>query len=247
MGRHYRDSVSSIPVKGKFDTLYALHGSSFISPDGTPIAEVVFRYADGSSATNAILYGMDSRDWWEPSRPENPMPPDSRSKVVWQGDHASLPDWVKALRLFGTAIANPKPDSEVKAVDLLSTKSRTALVLLALTSGPAGLLKVDPQVAKEQGPAEEITLSVVTVDKATGKPIPDMRLEVTLDGRRPKFYGFYSTDEKGKAVIILPPQHIKQVTVKAVAGDYEMSELSCNLEQEKAPTNYVFKVSKKRP
>ena len=247
IGRHYRETVEGIPITGKFQTLYALHGSSFISPEGTPIAQVVFRYVDGSSATNAILYGTDSRDWWEPSRPENPLPPGSRSQEVWRGDHESLPDWVKCLRLFGTAIANPKPQAEVKAVDLFSAKSRTTWIVLALTTGPAGLLKIDPQIAKQQAPAEEITVNLVVLDQDSGKPVPDMRLEVTLlSGRRPKFYGFYSTDEKGEAVIVLPPQYIKQVSIQAAAGDYEQAAMSLNLDQgENIPTNSVLKVARK--
>jgi hypothetical protein len=216
---------------------------------GTPIAEVVFHYADGSTATHPILYGTDSMDWWEPLRSKKPTSADSASKVIWRGDHQSLPDWVKSLRLFGTGIPNPKPKSEVKAVDLVSTKSRVTWIVLALTTGPAGLLKVDPQLEREQAPAPEITLHLTALDKDSGKPVPDMRLEITLlSGRRPKFYGFYTTDEKGQAIIDLPPEHIKQLSIKAAASDYAPAEMSWNLEQgEKVPTNYVFKVVKNAP
>src|SRR5947209_932027 len=40
IGRVYRESVEGIPASGKFQTLYVLHGSSFITPQGTPIAAV---------------------------------------------------------------------------------------------------------------------------------------------------------------------------------------------------------------
>src|SRR5689334_10134083 len=41
IGRNYREAVEGIPTTGKFATLYVLHGASFTTMDGTPIAEVV--------------------------------------------------------------------------------------------------------------------------------------------------------------------------------------------------------------
>jgi hypothetical protein len=48
---------------------------------------------------------------------------------------------VKSLRLFGTGISNPKHESEVKGMDLVSTKSQVTWVVVAVTTGPSGLLK----------------------------------------------------------------------------------------------------------
>src|SRR6266404_6463901 len=79
IGRNYRESVEGIPATGKFQAIYVLHGSSFTTAEGTSIAEVVFRYADGSSATNSILYGTDVRDWWQPLAEHNPLPTNSAS------------------------------------------------------------------------------------------------------------------------------------------------------------------------
>jgi hypothetical protein len=46
-----------IAVNQKFQTLYVYHAAFFASPDNTPVYDVVFHYADGSSATNQVLYG----------------------------------------------------------------------------------------------------------------------------------------------------------------------------------------------
>jgi hypothetical protein len=249
IGRNYRETVEGIPVKGKFQTIYVLHGSSFTTVTGTPIAGLVFRYADGSSWTNLIRYGTDSRDWWEPLAENLPLPTNSASKVIWRGDHPSLPDWARALRLFGSTIMNPKPDSEVRNVDLVSTKSRVTWVVLAMTTGPAGALKIDPQLEKENAPAEQVTIKVTGLDAATQKPIQDMRFRVTLlTGRRPKLYGVFSADEHGEAVIDLPPQHIRLLSIEASCSNHTSELMSWNVEKgEPIPPNYIFKASRESP
>jgi hypothetical protein len=247
IGRNYRERVEGIPVAGMFQTLYILHGSSFTTRAGTPIAQVVFRYSDGSSLTNSILYGIDSRDWWEPLAEHDPLPTNSASKIVWRCDHPSLPDWVKSLRLFGTGLANPKPESEVKTVDLFSTKSPTAWVVLAITSGPRDVLKVDSRAELAvETEAEETTLKLSALDKDTGQPIRKIRFRVTLvSGRRPKPYGIFAADEQGEASIDLPPVRIKLLSIETISSDYESEQMIWNIEKgEKLPASYVFKVSK---
>jgi hypothetical protein len=250
IGRKYRQSVEGIPAVGKFQTLYVLHGSSFTTSEGTPIAAVVLRYSDGSAATNLILYGIDSRDWWQPTAENHPMATNSPSQVVWRGDHPSLPDWVKCLRLFGTPIPNPKPESEVRSIDLFSTGSRVTWVVLAITTGPSGLLKVVPRSEEDEETwAEEVTLKLTALDRDTGQPIPDMRFRVIVQsGRRPRPSGIFTADEKGEVVVNLPAERIRLLAIQTVSNDYPPAEMSWRLEQgEKIPNNYVFKVSKKGP
>ncbi len=104
IGRNYRETVEGIPVRGKFQAIYVLHGSSFTTVTGTPIAGLVFHYADGSSWTNLIRYGTDSRDWWEPLAENLPPPTNSVSKVIWRGDCNLQPDFAS----FGSTITNPE-------------------------------------------------------------------------------------------------------------------------------------------
>lgn len=245
IGRQYRESVEGIPAKGKFQSLYFLHASSFATAEGTPIAEVVFHYADGASATKVVHFGTEARDWWQPLAERNPLPTNSLSRVVWRGDHPSLPDWVKCLRLFGADMPNPRPESEVTVIDLVSTKSRVAWVVLAITTGPAGRLKPDLQLERDEE-TPQITVMVSARDKDTSQPIRDMHFRVTLlSGRRPRPYGFFSADENGQAKIELPPEYLKRLSIETSSSSYSSQEMSWNVEQgEKIPTNYVFTVSK---
>lgn len=250
IGREYRESVEGIPATGTYEALYVLHAASFTADEGAPIAAVVFRYADGSSATNLVHYGTESRDWWHPHAEHMPMPAESASKVVWRGDHPSLPDWVRSLRLFGMGMPNPKPALEVKSVDLVSTRSRVTWVVLAMTTGPAGLLTPDPNLDRDPDAlAEEISMVVVGVDDATGQPIPGARFHVTLlTGRRPQPYGIFTADKDGEAIIDLPPELIKRVTIEPVSDDYAAAEVTWNVEGgEKIPERYEYRLTKSRP
>jgi hypothetical protein len=124
----------------KFETLYVYHGSFYQSPAGTPVCAVVFRYADGSSATNQMLYGDDIIDWMANSGGPVIGPTDGRSRLAWVGGSFSTTK-KQPLRLCLTAIENPQPELEVKTVDLYSCKSRTAACIMAMTPGKAGLMK----------------------------------------------------------------------------------------------------------
>lgn len=250
IGRDYRERIDGLPAAGKFETLYVLHASSFTVEEGAPIASVVFRYADGSSGTNLVHYGTESRDWWQPLAEHAPMPADSPSKVVWRGDHPSLPDWVKSLRLFGMGIPNPKPALEVKGVDLISTRSRVTWVVLAMTTGPSGLLVADPKLERDTDVLpEETTIMVTALDDATGRPIPGMRLDVTLfSGRRPRSYGIFTADKDGDVIIDLPPEVIKRLSFEPISPDYTASEVSWDVENgETIPGLYVYRLTKRAP
>lgn len=175
------------------------------------------------------------------------FPTNSRSRTVWRGDHPSLPDWVKGLRLLGIAVDNPKPKVPVQTVDLISTESRATWVVLSLTAGPSGSLKADPKLEQDEPPpAEEITMQVTALDQDTGRPVAEARFEIILlAGRRPRPYGIYTADNQGHALIELPPEHIKLLSIQATHDGYAPEEMTWNVQQgSQIPTNYVFRIAK---
>src|SRR6185295_4570022 len=119
------------------ETLYVMHGTTYNVPDGTVIARVVFRFEDGSSATNGIEYGTHVRDWWQRRDEKSVKATDPSSKVGWRATTPTLPAWAHSLRFFVTALENPKPGIEVKTIDLFSAKEQSADIILGLTVGPA--------------------------------------------------------------------------------------------------------------
>lgn len=135
----YPEKVS-IAVGREFQTLYVLHGSYYKTPDDTPVFRVVFRYGDGTAATNTLRFGADVLDWMV-SAHEEPMrtPYAAGSSLAWVGGQFSETQ-KNRLRYCMTAVENPQPGRTVAAVDLVSCKTRTIPFILALTTGPAGLM-----------------------------------------------------------------------------------------------------------
>lgn len=134
------ETAADIAVSRQFETLYVYHCAHFKMPGGTPVCKVVFRYADGSAATNALRYGADMLDWLA-STHEEPMltPYATNSMLAWVGGQYSETNQTR-LRFCMTALPNPHPGRTVATVDLVSTKTKVVPIILALTTGPAGLM-----------------------------------------------------------------------------------------------------------
>lgn len=130
----------SIPVNQKFQTLYLYHCTYFKSPNGTPVCEVVFRYDDGSSVTNQMLYGDDMLSWTPTIHGWAPKPTGPNSKQAWLGGAFSTKN-KEPLCFCLTALDNPQPSLQVASIDLYSCKSHSAACVLAMTTGRSGLMK----------------------------------------------------------------------------------------------------------
>jgi hypothetical protein len=139
-GLKFPEAWTGIPMNQKFETLYVYHASFIGSPNGTPVYDLVFRYEDGSSATNQILYGDDVLDWYANGGRKVTGPTAARSKLAWHG--VAGPEAGKQpLRFCLTAVENPFPATIVTAIDLYSCKSQSAACILAFTPGRAGLMR----------------------------------------------------------------------------------------------------------
>jgi hypothetical protein len=139
-GAVWPEEILGIPVNQKFETLYVYHCAFFSSGSGTPVYDLVFRYDDGSSVTNEMLYGRDILDFNSKGNQLTPKPSGSNSKLAWVG--ASFTgDGTHPLRFILTAIKNPLPSIQVTSIDLYSCKGRSAACVLAMTAGKSGLMK----------------------------------------------------------------------------------------------------------
>ncbi|HTB82083.1 MAG TPA: DUF4019 domain-containing protein [Candidatus Sulfotelmatobacter sp.] len=152
----FPEATTGIRINRKFETLYIYHGSFYASPEGTPVCDVVFHYEDGSTVTNQMLYGEDFLDWRANVKGGTPISPaGSNSRLAWVGGSFS-PGKIEPVCFCLTAIENPRPQLPVVSVDLYSRKSRTAAVIMAMTTGPSGLIQeksaVRPESANNFGP-----------------------------------------------------------------------------------------------
>jgi len=148
-GAVFPEKVDDIPVNRKLDTLYVYHATFFSSRDGAPVYHLTLQYANGTSSMTTICYGTHLRDWFQSPNERVGALTDQKSKMVWRGDNPdSKPDRPVKLRFFITSIPNPRPTLEVKSIGLVSAKGNSAGCILAMTTGPADLLKVDKTSGK---------------------------------------------------------------------------------------------------
>ncbi|MEI8380450.1 MAG: hypothetical protein WCJ09_09990 [Planctomycetota bacterium] len=153
-GVKFPEEAKGIPVARKFDSLYLYHSGFFCSGSGSAVAKVVFQYADGSSATSELVDGTHLQDWF--GGQEVPVLKDPNSKMVWRGVNSMSTKTPPAqIRFFITEISNPRPADEITTIDLVSAKGKAAYVILAMTTGPAKLLKVDSEQTDDAAKADE--------------------------------------------------------------------------------------------
>lgn len=139
-GLKFPEELKGIPVGRPFEALYICHAAFFEAPAGTPICEVRFQYDDGTTESDKIVCGSDVRDWYVNAGDKELGPTGKRSTLAWSGEGLANGRPQK-IRFFLTAITNPQPEKTVQTIDLVSTKSRAASCVLAMTTGKAGLLQ----------------------------------------------------------------------------------------------------------
>jgi hypothetical protein len=133
IGLVFPEERLGIGINQEFDTLYVYHGVFRVSPDGTPVYELVFNYADGTSATNEMRYGVDVLDWNTPRTEPVAGPTGTNSILAWHSD-VSPANPVQPVRFCLTAIQNPRSGVKVATIDLYSCKSRSAPCILAFST-----------------------------------------------------------------------------------------------------------------
>jgi hypothetical protein len=126
---NFPEKVEGIKVGTKFSKLHILHATGYVVPDDTVIGKYIIHYDDKTDAEIEIVYGKDVRDWWRLDGHEEP----SRGKVAWKGSNPDAKARAASLWLFQTTWENPKPDKKVVGIDYVSTLTRAAPFLIAMT------------------------------------------------------------------------------------------------------------------
>lgn len=147
-GLRFPEQALELRIGQKCKAIYLYHTAFSKSAEGAAIVQAVFRYQNGVSVTNDISYGVHVRDWYL-RRGDVETLKDANSKMVWRGVNStsrSVPP--SQLRFFITEIVNQHPEVPLLYLDLYSARQKSTYCLLAITTGPAGLLKVEPAIEK---------------------------------------------------------------------------------------------------
>src|ERR1043166_2550871 len=214
--------VGEIPVGQRATRLHLVHGASYDSPEGTPIACLLLRYENSETQKLFLRYGVHARNWYvEPNELESDLS-DPHSLVVWRGN--SRPDGSgKPTRLFKTTFDNPRPGQQIRALELLSLFARANAVILAVT-----LEEASEQAKPGTADAEDNDDSpyrredsVRVLDADTGLPIPNVILKLSVtEAARTYRFGTYLSDARGQIHIIYPPRKFRTFSMDLTTPDY---------------------------
>ncbi|HKX62910.1 MAG TPA: hypothetical protein VJS65_13715, partial [Verrucomicrobiae bacterium] len=122
-------SVKDIPIGRRARQINFLHSASYGESDGRHIGSYIMNMSDGSSQEFAILYGQNvcSERGDYRSLPE--------AEVAWDGEGIRTGAGTR-VRIFKVTWVNGDPDLQIKSVDFISTGSKSAPHLLAITVEP---------------------------------------------------------------------------------------------------------------
>lgn len=140
-GMVYPKSMPKIAVARKAEAIYVCHAAFFESVPGEAVFEIVCHYPDKEATLGPIECGGDTHDWF--ARGDSTTTND-RSTLAWSGV-GKAGDREQKIRMFVTALDNPRPDDEIVTLDLVSSQKQAAGCILAVTVGPKGLLKKVPE------------------------------------------------------------------------------------------------------
>jgi WD40 repeat protein len=128
------ERVSNIPVRAAVRQIHFLHGLGCPEAHGEEIARYSVRYADGTEAQVPLVYGEQIRDWQFSSADKATEL--GGAEPVWIGPHAHWEErWPDhGVRLYQLTWTNPRPWVPIDSLDFISTMTKSAPCLIAVTT-----------------------------------------------------------------------------------------------------------------
>ncbi len=124
-------AVTNIPVGMKCQRIHFVGATQWGDPPGTVVCRYRLHYVDGTSEVLPVEFEWDVQSWWL-RREDNPGDL-RRAKRVGQGSNARLDSNRWTLALYLQTWNNPKPDLEVRAIDLESSMLNSSPFVAGIT------------------------------------------------------------------------------------------------------------------
>jgi hypothetical protein len=123
----YPQKVEGIPVKLKAEKIHFLIASAWGSENNQKVGEYVVYYSDGSKQSIPLLYNQALIDWWVKTAADKP----TNAEIAWSGSHTK-----NIANLFKYTWTNPSPQLTIDKIDFVSTMTKAAPFMIALTCEP---------------------------------------------------------------------------------------------------------------
>ena len=226
-GELFPKELTGIKIGAKARRLHLLHATLFPEKDGTPIAKIVFHYANGSEESIRLGYGVHTRAWTMPRTEKRDELVDANSRLAWSETEDRRGP---GLRLFQTALDNPKPTENITSIDVVSLFSRAAPLVFGMsleTAEPKTTVKRtvasrkalrDLQEFKDDAYRREMTARIT--EGETGQPVSNALATLSIaDDKQSIYFGQTRTDAKGVCRFTYPPQQMVGFTLWVHAPD----------------------------
>jgi protocatechuate 3,4-dioxygenase beta subunit len=181
-----RTNVNDITVGRRFDRLHLLAGSQTSAPDGTTIARIRLRYADGSDAALEVRYGHQVLNWFAPWHKADRPLLDPGAREAWRAQCSPAATSDEYIRLFHAILTNPVPEKEVRTLSLESARTPAGLMVAAISVGPSNAEALPDTQPALKSPYPDLrprsgepVRAEGVVRAKDGKPIPGALVRVT--------------------------------------------------------------------
>lgn len=253
-GKKFRQKVL-LPVpatKTNWQTLHLLGGTAYDAEPAVKVAEVIWRYADGTFRRSPLQYGIHLRDWWGRAYEDPPVVADKHSKAVWHGRHGTASRSGKFLRLYLTSLANPDTNRVLKALEIASADSRATPFFVGATLDvlPRGERAPDFTDLDDGRPGFSATQFVTVTDAESGVPVAGAAVTAGLregvgTDHEAHFQHTVKTDAKGLASLPKGEAPLDRLTLRIESEAYTTA--TKNLEVKKdgpIPPNFEVKLKR---
>jgi RNA polymerase sigma factor (sigma-70 family) len=211
------------------------------------MAQVVWRYADGSASRSHVMFENHVRDWTRQPYETPARLPYLFSKVVWR---APVPGQVgRWVRLYRFSYDNPEPGRVIQQIEFVSAMRTPTLVVMGLTLDPVRLGE-RPDDSPNLEPTDLVpgAQMEVVVQTTEGLPIPNAKVFVLIEqagGKSPDLFDKTQvTDASGIAHVGYPPaQDLQRLEIGASHEDYFGRKTGWERQAgDSIPASYTFKL-----
>ena len=130
------EAVRGIPVHAKVKNLYFFHTTVWAEKNKQVLTYRI-HYADGKSLDLPIRVGKEIGDWYLASTPV-----EQKNRIAWSNSNGH--------GFFLWQWKNPRPETEIRSLDILSANGSTVPIVLGITMEEAGSSPLTPISSAEE-------------------------------------------------------------------------------------------------
>lgn len=226
----FRDYVSLAIPTNQYGAVHLLAATAWSAPANRRVADVIWRYTDGSLKRSPILYNGHVRNWWRKPFEEPHLVHSRHAKAaaIW-----SSPDAEKAgaaLRMYRVTLANPEPTRTVAALQIQSAMEYASLMLLAVSLDPlAPGERPDPTLDLEpEDPRWTAHIGVTVIDADTSNRLGGATVMANVRTPELQAERRYTANGSGVADVLVPDSGERTLVITANVPGYSTGLLMLN-------------------